>query len=146
EFKYGRLLVRARIDTTTGSWPAIWTKGIERNWPENGEVDIMEFYQVENESTILANATWGPWSTTHHKFSKFLQKDPQWPEKFHVWRMDWDENSIKLFLDDELLNEIDFEKENTLNSFGENPFQQPHFLLLNLAVDVRVDPEDIPFP
>ena len=45
EFLFGRLEIRARIDTSSGSWPAIWTLGIRGGWPLNGEVDIMEFYR-----------------------------------------------------------------------------------------------------
>jgi hypothetical protein len=42
---------------------------------------------------------------------------------------------MKLYLDDELLNTIDLTK--TINGRlgqGANPFQQPHYLLLNLAL------------
>lgn len=48
--------------------------------------------------------------------------------------MDWDAHSIKLYVDDQLLNEINVDK--TINSPDQKviPFQQPHYLLLNLAV------------
>jgi beta-glucanase (GH16 family) len=46
--------------------------------------------------------------------------------------MDWTEDAIRLYLDGELLNETLLE--NTLNPDGFNPFQQPHYLLLNLAI------------
>ena len=58
--------------------------------------------------------------------------DPQWDQRFHIWRMDWDESSIKLYVDDLLLNETDLSK--TINPDGKNPFHQPHYLLLNLAL------------
>jgi hypothetical protein len=48
------------------------------------------------------------------------------------WRMDWDNESIKLFLDDQLLNEVSLSE--TFNPDGFNPFLQPHYLLLNLAI------------
>lgn len=138
-FQYGRLEVRARVDTTMGSWPAIWTLGISKPWPLNGEVDIMEFYRIDNNPTILANAAWGRaasggpiWNTKRIPLQEFLQKDPDWPKKFHTWRMDWTKDSIKLYLDDELLNTQVLDK--TLNPDGFNPFQQPHYLLLNLAI------------
>ncbi|GAA0877613.1 hypothetical protein GCM10009119_05810 [Algoriphagus jejuensis] len=57
-FQYGVLEVRAKIDTSMGMWPAIWTLGINNPWPANGEIDIMEFYRVKNVPTILANAAW----------------------------------------------------------------------------------------
>ena len=40
EFQYGKLEVRAKIDTAMGLWPAIWTLGVNGEWPSNGEIDI----------------------------------------------------------------------------------------------------------
>jgi beta-glucanase (GH16 family) len=75
--------------------------------------------------------------------------DPKWDEKFHIWRMDWDEKAIKLYLDNELLNTIDLTK--TLNPKGQkirNPFHQKHYLLLNLAIGGNAggDPSKTEFP
>ncbi len=46
--------------------------------------------------------------------------------------MDWTPESIGLYLDDELLNSTSLSE--TINPDGKNPFLQPHFLLLNLAI------------
>ena len=49
--------------------------------------------------------------------------------------MDWDETAVKLYLDDELLNEIPLSE--TINGtigMGTNPFRKPQYLLLNLAL------------
>lgn len=142
EFLYGRFEVRARIPVAKGAWPAIWTLGNSMEWPSCGEIDIMEFYRKNGVPHILANACWGTeqrwnakWQSEAVPFSHFLEKNPDWATEFHVWRMDWDENSIKLYLDDELLNEI-FLKDTYNGSLGDkkNPFMQPHYILLNLAV------------
>lgn len=139
EFQYGIMEVRAKIDTSLGMWPAIWTLGINKPWPSNGEIDVMEYYRVKGEATILANAAWADegqynakWDEMKILFSKFLEKDPEWPSKFHLWRMEWTEKTIKIFLDDELLNEVDLAR--TVNPDGSNPFQEPHYILLNLAI------------
>lgn len=142
EFQYGRFLIRARIPVADGAWPAIWTLGKDMEWPSNGEIDIMEYYRIEGEPHILANAAWGTdqrynakWKSSAKTFSYFLEKDPLWAEKFHIWQMDWDEEAIRLYLDDELLNEISLSE--TINgSLGDykNPFKQPHYILLNLAI------------
>lgn len=56
-------------------------------------------------------------------------------DKFHIWRMDWDETAIKIYLDDELLNEILLsETVNGTIGKGTNPFRMPQYLLLNLAL------------
>ena len=113
EFLYGRVEVRAKIPTAGGSWPAIWLLGRGMDWPSNGEIDMMEYYRRQGVPHILANACWGtdkPWTAKWNSkaipFTHFTDRDAQWADKFHVWRMDWNEQSIRLYLDDELLNEI----------------------------------------
>ncbi|MBV5312962.1 MAG: glycoside hydrolase family 16 protein [Prolixibacteraceae bacterium] len=139
QWLYGRFEIRARIDTSMGSWPAIWTLGVEKQWPSNGEIDIMEFYRVKDLPTILANAAWGTgqqyvakWDTQRIPFLRFKAIDSEWATKFHIWRMEWTPESIKLYLDDELLNSTLLSE--TINPDGFNPFTQPHYLLLNLAI------------
>lgn len=143
EFLYGRFEIRARIPVTSGSWPAIWTLGNSQKWPSCGEIDIMEYYIKGGEPHILANAAWGAkkkqyapqWNSKKIPFSKFLEKDPEWGTKFHIWRMDWDQEFIRIYLDGELMNEISLAT--TVNgASGDfiNPFKQPHYILLNLAM------------
>jgi beta-glucanase (GH16 family) len=139
QWKFGRFEIRARVDTSKGSWPAIWTLGIDKDWPSNGEIDIMEFYRVDEVPNLLANVAWGThkpyvakWHTEKRKLSDFTSGDPDWVNKFHVWKMDWNKDSINLFLDNTLLNTTLLNQ--TLNADGTNPFLQPHFLLLNLAI------------
>lgn len=152
DFQYGIVEVRAKIDTALGMWPAIWTLGIKNPWPANGEIDIMEYYRVKNVPTILANAAWADegqykakWDEAKIPFDVFLKNDPDWPSKFHLWRMEWTEQYIRLYLDNELLNEIDLTE--TLNPDGFNPFRHPHYLLLNLAIGGNGgDPSGSVFP
>lgn len=147
-WKYGRFEMRAKIPCVPGSWPAFWTLGEKGEWPDNGEIDIMEFYKGK----ILANVAWGTkrrwspkWDSSKKPIAKF--KDPEWGDKFHVWRMDWDEKKIRLYVDDELLNETDLSK--TINARDEkNPFHQPHTILINLAIGGKAggDPSKTKFP
>ena len=48
--------------------------------------------------------------------------------------MEWSRKAIRLYVDDQLLNATNLTE--TLNKRGavKNPFHQPHFLLLSLAV------------
>jgi beta-glucanase (GH16 family) len=139
QFQFGRVEIRARIDTACGSWPAIWTLGITKPWPSNGEIDIMEFYRVKGVPTILANFAWGTnqrnvgkWDDLKKPLADFTKIDPDWTRKFHIWRMDWTKDSISLFIDDMLLNSVLISE--TVNPDGFNPFLQPHYILLNLAL------------
>lgn len=121
-FRKGTMIVRAKIPTASGAWPAIWTTGASNDgwcweWPLGGEIDILEYYYVNGKQSIHANACWGSdtrwsgkWDSYNRPLADFVAKDAEWTEKFHVWRMDWDDDFIKLYLDDELLNEIDLTK------------------------------------
>ncbi len=139
QWQFGRFEIRARIDTSCGSWPAIWTLGISGGWPSGGEIDIMEFYRVNGVPAILANFAWGTekrsvakWDDLKMPLSEITGNDNKWVSKFHVWRMDWNKESIKIYLDNQLLNEVSVNE--TVNPDGFNPFLQPHYILLNLAI------------
>lgn len=99
----------------------------------------MEYYRIDGKPHILANAAWGTdrrytarWNSATVPFGRFLSEDPDWASKFHIWRMDWDENAVRIYLDGTLINEIDLTQ--TVNPDGFNPMRQPHYILLNLAL------------
>lgn len=145
-WQFGRFEIRARIDVSEGMWPAWWTLGVDGSWPHNGEIDILEYY----DGVVLANAAWGTeeqwvpeWDDVRIPISDF---DENWADEFHTWRMDWNEDYIRLYLDDELLNEVDLSE--TINPDGTNPFHQPHYMLVNLAIGGNQggDPSGTEFP
>jgi beta-glucanase (GH16 family) len=148
-WKYGRFVMRARINTHMGLWPAFWTLGEKGRWPSNGEIDIMEFYREK----LLANIAVGTaqpskalWFSNTRLISSF--NDAAWSYKFHTWRMDWGEQNISLYVDDTLLNQQPMKSLYNRDSTGINPFQQPHYILLNLAIggDNGGDPASTDFP
>lgn len=155
-WKFGRFEMRAKIDTRNGLWPAFWTWGEAREWPSGGEIDIMEFYRGK----VLANAAWGTnrrwtakWDSSATPIEELATKDglksaAEWADKFHIWRMDWDEKWIRIYVEGHLLNEVDLSK--TINESVDraNPFHEPQRLIVNLAVggDNGGDPAGTMFP
>lgn len=161
QFLFGRFEIRAKIPVASGAWPAIWLLGNKWEWPNNGEIDIMEYYIKDGQPSILANACWGSterwkgvWDSAVIPFTHFTEKDPYWADKFHIWRMDWDKEFIRIYLDDELLNETDLSKTFNEGFDGnrENPFANDvvgfkNYLLLNLAIGSNGgEPDDSQFP
>lgn len=146
-FQYGIIDVRAKIITKAGLWPAIWTLGVDGKWPSNGECDILEYY----DDMILANFAWPSgtrfdpiWNSVKLKMDLF--EDPEFDQKFHLWRLIWTEDYMEILLDGVQLNRLDL---NQLSDGleGKNPFRQPHYILLNLAIGSNGgDPSLTEFP
>ncbi len=132
-WQYGRFEMRGRIDVRPGLWPAFWTLGDEGGWPDGGEIDVMEYYR----GMLLANAAWADtrsrakWDDSRTPLEEL---GDDWAEEFHVWRMDWDEDRIALYVDGRLLNEVDLDETINETPNGENPFHAPHYMILNLAI------------
>jgi len=74
--------------------------------------------------------------------------DPAWSSKFHVWRMDWNSDEIRLSVDELLLNTIDLKETFNQDIEKANPFREPHYILLNLAIGGTNggDPSTTEFP
>jgi beta-glucanase (GH16 family) len=145
-WQYGRLEMRGRIPTNAGMWPAWWTLGVKGEWPSNGEIDIMEYYNGK----VLANIACGTdkqWTAKWDSATKSLSSlGTGWSDKFHVWRMDWDDQKIDLTLDDTLMNSATLAS--MLNADGTSPFKQKVYMILNLAIggDNGGDPSGTTFP
>jgi beta-glucanase (GH16 family) len=148
-WRYGRFEMRAKIDVRPGMWPAFWTVGDNGRWPAGGEIDIMEYYA----STLLANVAWAgdaagraAWDDSRKPLTEL--GDASWSSRFHVWRMDWDEREIRLYVDGTLLNATDLRETVNRDGSGVNPLQQPHHIILNLAVGGTQggDPSATTFP
>jgi beta-glucanase (GH16 family) len=147
-WQYGRFVMRARVPVAAGLWPAFWTLGTNKPWPSNGEIDIMEYYR----NMLLANIACGTAKPSTAKwYSNRIPLDSlgaEWSKQFHVWRMDWDENGISLFVDDRLLNHVELKDLVNRDDSNFNPFKQSHYILLNLALggDNGGDPSQTTFP
>ena len=137
-FRYGRIEARIKAPLTEGAWPAFWTLGVSEKWPACGETDIFEYFKA----TLLANCYWSSSKgrrpdghSVKTKLAAFRKDDPAWADKFHVYAMDWDENRIAFSVDGRVTGDFSIrEVKNGSFVSVENPFHQPHYLLVNLAL------------
>lgn len=145
EFQYGIFEIRAKIDVRKGSWPAFWTLGVSEEWPSNGEVDIMEYYNGK----LHANVAWGTNTRWEAKWdSQTKAVDDGFAKDFHIWRMHWTEDKIDLYVDDFLQNTTDLST--TINgnlAKLRNPFHQKAYIMINQAIGSNGgDPSGTTFP
>lgn len=134
---YGRIDIRAKFPAKEGLWPALWFVGEKGHWPANGEIDLFEYYANQ----IHANFAWAA-QNLHHPFWKSRKiplgdwtSDPDWDQKFHTWTMIWTPSRITLLLDGRQLNTLNLQHvRNVKGAFVRNPFLEPHYLIMNLAL------------
>lgn len=132
-FTYGRVDIRAKLPKGKGIWPALWMLGSNINtvsWPACGEIDIMELLGQE-PAKMYGTLHYGASSATHgSKGSSYTLPTGSFYDRFHVFSMEWKQDQIKLFVDDNLfltLNKADV-------GSSPYPFNAPFFFIFNVAV------------
>ncbi len=128
----GRVEVRAKLPTGRGTWPAIWMLGTNMRqvgWPTCGEIDIMENVGFD-PNRIHANIHTQDYNHVK-KTGKGNNIEVEKPyEKFHVYAIEWFEDRIDFFIDDNKY--FTFKNEGTGNAAW--PYDKEHYLILNLAI------------
>lgn len=136
EFRYGRIVMRAKMPEGAGLWPAFWTIGTDpnhRKWPDCGEIDIVEYVgKNPSEQSWMQGAM--HWKSPEGKYRQLNRKPATRKDLasgFHRYGIEWDENKIDFFMDDDFFFSVPLE---SCGNEKYNPFRIAHFLLLNLAV------------
>lgn len=161
--KYGMIECRVKVpdDLSKGLWPAVWMLGtneVSDGWPKCGEVDLMEMgqnsqfrndqgFSFANENNLIGanvifysddacapdNLTCAASISFDHYYNQPYYDEAPLTDRFIIYRMYWDENSIRLTLEDD----------GRVHNFYTGPFpisgesselQKPFYLLMNLAV------------
>lgn len=131
DFQYGRVDIRAVLPRGQGIWPALWMLGssfASEGWPRCGEIDIMEMIGGSGrENTVHGTVHWD--SDGHVSYGKgYSLSSGTFADKFHVFSIVWDANTIRWYVDDVEYNVID------ITPGGLSEFHQPFFLIFNVAV------------
>ena len=155
--RYGRIEARMRLPPGKGIWPAFWMLGDsfpEVPWPGPGEIDIME-YRGQDPQAVFGSVhgpgfCGSPFVCAQGNISGTFRLDglEGFDEDFHVFAIEWDESRITWFVDDDAYFTVTPNAVAAIS--GQWVFDQPFFLLLNLAVGggFVMEPPDAttPFP
>lgn len=130
EWQKGRIVVRAALPEARGTWPAIWMlPAVEKlNWPEDGEIDIMEHVGY-NAGMVYGTIHTEKFNHTigTQKIDSIAVSDVS---EFHDYVLEWDENQLTWKVDDQIYHMLDRNGETKPGW----PFDQPFYLILNVAV------------
>ncbi|GAB4418710.1 MAG: glycoside hydrolase family 16 protein [Bacteroidia bacterium] len=143
---FGRIEARLKTPYGPGMWPAFWMLGAnidDVNWPQCGEIDIMELRGQQPH--VIHGSLHGPgYSGGAAITGSYALENGRFDTDFHVFAVEWYEDRIDFFVDDFLYNRIAAEE-----APGEWVYDQPFFLLLNVAVGgnfVGFPTSQTPFP
>jgi beta-glucanase (GH16 family) len=127
----GRFEARIRLPRGQGLWPAFWLLGAdidEVGWPTCGEIDVMEYRG--QEPSVVHGSVHGPgYSAGNAVTRRFYLTDSTFDADFHVFTVEWRGDSIDWYVDGER-----FQTVTSSDVSGEWAFDQPFFILLNVAV------------
>lgn len=133
EWKHGRVEVRAKLPAGRGTWPAIWMLAAKEPlvWPNDGEIDIMEHVGYD------PGVVHGTVHTQAYNHVKKTQQGaqitvPDFSTAFHVYAIDWTTDKIDFKVDGKTY--FTFDKESYGKRYEQWPFDQPFYLILNLAI------------
>jgi len=139
DFQYGKVEVRAKLPSSAGTWPAIWTLGSNIDekgnyfgntrgsvgWPHAGEMDIME-QLGSNKNETLGTFHWHDTGTNAYGTYGLKTSAPTSTTSFHDYILIWDADRMDIYVDDKLVVRM--------NNAPNVPFDNPHYLLLNVAM------------
>lgn len=147
-FTYGKVEVRAKLPSGSGTWPAIWTLGKNITetgaywqtqgfgttpWPQCGEMDIMEHWGTNQNHVSSATHTPSSFGGTINTGGQTI---PTVSTAFHVYEMEWTPEKLVFSVD----GNVHFVYEPQVKNADTWPFDSEQYILFNLAILPSISP------
>lgn len=147
-FTYGRVEIRAIMPRGAGTWPAIWMLGKNisepgaywqqqgfgtTGWPACGEIDIMEHWGTNQDFVQSAMHTPSSFGGTINKGGRSI---PGVSDNFHVYALEWTPEKMVFSVD----SVVHYVYQPAVRDASTWPFDDPQYLLLNIAIEPGIDP------
>ena len=139
-FTYGRFEVRAKVPNGQGYLPAFWLMANDENvygqWPRCGEIDCMEVMGQDTNKLYGTIHYGNPHAESQGTYT-IKDGEKSFSDGFHTFTCDWEPGKITWYVDG-----IKYHEESNWHSTTEGqgtltypaPFDQPFYIILNLAV------------
>lgn len=154
-FTYGRIEAKIKLPPYQGLWPAFWmlpdttTYG---NWPNSGEIDIMEAKgRLPNETSAAIhfadNNNQHKYNTGTCDLNQTLSSNMK---DWHTYAVEWESDSLFFYVDDICFFGSKCNQYSGVQGNSGQPFDKNFHILLNLAVggmfDNYINPNDSDLP
>lgn len=135
-YLYGKFEIRAKLPSGKGTWPAIWmlpTNSEYGNWPNSGEIDIMEHVGKDPEAihgslhTSINNFKSGTGITSSTYVSDCTTT-------YHTYGLEWTPEYINISVDKNVYFTLNRNSYNYEDSYKNWPFDKEFQLILNTAI------------
>jgi len=133
EVAYGRVEARIKVPRGAGLWPAFWMLGTDIdqvNWPQTGEIDIME--NVGRLPNLVFGTLHGPGYSGGQSYGRSIDLGKPVADDFHTFTIEWQPNKIVWYVDG-----IQYHQATPNDAFLQGKqwvYNHPFFMLLNVAV------------
>lgn len=147
-FQYGKVVIRAKLPTGVGSWPALWMLGKNINedggywdneglgttsWPACGEIDIMEHWG--DNQNYVSSATHTP-SSFGGTINVGGQVIPTASTAFHDYELEWTPEKLVFSVD----GTVHFTYNPPVKDANTWPFDAEQYFLFNIAIQASIHP------
>ena len=140
-FRYGRIDARIRLPGGQGLWPAFWLLPQEDTYGYLGRVRRNRHHggaeprRNRSGNTVFGTLHYGGVSPDNVFSGNEYVVPGSATDEFHLYALEWDPNEIRWYVDDVLYAMQNFW--HTTSADYPAPFDQPFYILLNVAVGGR---------
>jgi len=138
-FQYGLLETKVKFPKGTGVWGAIWLLGNasdQTSWPENGEIDIVE-YLWRSPNSIFCGLHGPDYShlENNHILQEYCNDSIFFSDSYNKFAVRWNENGVSWFLNGK--NYFSILNTDIINNKKRWVFNKPFHIIINLAIGGR---------
>ncbi|MFC4991777.1 glycoside hydrolase family 16 protein [Rubritalea tangerina] len=131
-FQYGKIQIRARFKSAQGAWPALWMLGEKGQWPNNGEIDLMEHLNFDDKvyQTLHSHFTQNtPFDKDAHPNKGSTTKIDK--DAWNTYGCEWDADKVTFTVNGKPSHSYPRRPELGDSQY---PFQQPFYLILSMQI------------